>query len=91
LTYLNIVKGEKADATMVDTINNADLKVSKSFLKEYNEEASRLFPDTCAKCGSDEITKSSSERSADGGEGNEGSKKVIIKSNSEVLKKYRNR
>lgn len=89
---IKLVKGEKADSSILEMIAGADLKMAAAFVKQYRTEAEEKFSATCNKCGSDDVTRSSGKSSKDGlitdPDDDEGGKNTKEKSNAEVIAKF---
>jgi len=64
-----LTAGESKQEAIIDTINNGDTKTTTAFLKQYKELADKDFPLTCASCGSEEVTRRTTESNGDSGEG----------------------
>jgi len=61
-----LIKGEKADDTVISSFSDASDELLESYISDYKEQVNSLFPDTCKKCGSNEISKASSFKSKTG-------------------------
>lgn len=59
--YVKLSGGEdKADAAILAVFENADLKTLSGFKKSYSTQLEEKFPLSCDKCGSKEVSRSSS-------------------------------
>lgn len=89
----SLAKGDKANETILSSIEAMDFETAQAFLAEYQTQAEELHPVTCKKCGSSDVSRNSSSTKD---EGNTGSKKddnkheVVIKSNREVREAFEN-
>lgn len=61
-----LCKGTDADENILRLIGTADLNTAKSFVTQYQKEADEKFTDTCKKCGSNDISRSTALTTQDG-------------------------
>jgi len=61
-----LVKGDKADASIINLISNAEYEGAVAFLNEYSKEADAKFAPTCNKCNSTDISRASAKTSKTG-------------------------
>lgn len=60
-----LVKGENINDAILKTLENGDLALVQAWKEEFRKEAELKFPNKCAKCGSTEITRQSSNPAKD--------------------------
>ena len=73
----SLLKGEKADEAIQNSILVADLGLATSLAKQYQEELDVKFPDICQDCQSINISKSTTQKDDAGGEDDGDSNKVL--------------
>jgi hypothetical protein len=62
VNHYKLVYGEKADANIIATIENANLATAESFANTYKAELESKAPLHCVKCGSKEITREATQK-----------------------------
>ena len=68
-----LLKGDKADETIVEGFKKADFKMLTSYIKEYTEQLNEKYPGKCNDCQSTNIARNSSvTKEGMAGEGDEG-------------------
>jgi len=64
-----LTAGDDKQEAIIETINNADSKATTAFLKQYKELADKDFPMVCSSCGSDEVSRRSTQAGQDSSQG----------------------
>lgn len=84
----NLLKGDKADATVLTVIEKADYNTLAAFEKDYKAQTELMFPITCQDCKSSNVSRNTATPAAAPGAGNpEGGNKN--KSNDELAQEFR--
>ena len=87
VTNYNKLKGDSADQTIITMINSetTGLLTLQSLNKDYMNQLEEKFPMTCSKCGSKDISRSSSIKSDDDNPMSNGEESLGIKDNHSLF------
>lgn len=84
-----VIKGEKAEATMLASFDTATEEQLKAFIKDYNTELEQKFPATCKSCGSTEVARNTATVVDPNGGKKPDGKTSASKTDQEVANEFR--
>lgn len=86
--FYKLVKGDNAEDSMIELINNSDLKGAQALLEQFEGEAEGKFEAKCNSCGSNDVSRFSAKTpDIDDGEGDEDNKSFEQKKTKEEARK----